>query len=98
MLVLNPELIAALDENNMQDDLPIRNCNFFIDWTVNQTSFGSDCSNIGSKQSMFKNNEMLFIYLNVNRLLPKKEEMQHLVELTHASIVGISRTKFDGPN
>lgn len=43
------------------------------------------------------NRGIYFIYLNVNSLLPKKEEMQHVVELTHASIVGISGTKFDGP-
>ena len=44
-----------MDNNNIWDDLPFRNCNLSIDWSENQTTFNSDDSNNGNKWSMFKN-------------------------------------------
>ena len=46
---------------------------------------------------MFKNRGMHFIHLNVNSLLPKMEEIRHIVQLTNASVIGISETKLDWP-
>ena len=44
---------------------------------------------------MFKNNGMHFIHLSVNSI-SKKEEIDHLAELTNASVKDISLTKVDG--
>ena len=39
---------------------------------------------------------MYFIHLNVNSILSKIEEVRHLGEVTNASVIVISETKFDG--
>ena len=49
-----------MDNNNIWDDLPFRNCNLSIDWSENQTTFNSDDSNNGNKWSMFKNIILLY--------------------------------------
>ena len=92
---LNPEPFTRMDNNNMQYDFPFLNCNLSIHWTKNQTSVDGDISNSGNKWSIFKNRGMHFIYLNVNSLLPKIEEIRHLAELTKTSVIGISEMKLD---
>ena len=41
---LNPEPMTAIDNNNMWNTLPFRNCNLSSDWTEYQNSFDSDDS------------------------------------------------------
>ena len=60
-----------------------------------KTTFDSDITNSGIKWRMFKNNGMHFIHLSVNSI-SKKEEIDHLAELTNASVIDISLTKVDG--
>ena len=38
---------------------------------------------------------MHFIYINVNGLLPKIDEVRYIANVTNASIIGISETKLD---
>ena len=38
---------------------------------------------------------MHFIHININSLLPKIDEVRYIVNITNASIIGISETKLD---
>ena len=80
----------------MWDDFPFRDYTLSIDRIDYQFNIGSNKSNSGDKWNMFKNRGMHFIHLNVNSLLPKREEMRHLVKLANASVIAISETKLDG--
>ena len=46
---LNPGPITTINNNNMRDNLLLRNCNLSIDWNKKQISFDSDNPNSGNK-------------------------------------------------
>ena len=43
----------------------------------------------------FKKKGLHFIHININSLLPKIDELQHLTKTTDTSVVGLSETKLD---
>ena len=38
---------------------------------------------------------MRFIYININTLLPKTDEVRYIANITNASVIGTSETKLD---
>ena len=44
---------------------------------------------------VFKKRGMYFIYININSLLPKIDEVRYIANITNASIIGISETKLE---
>ena len=47
------------------------------------------------KLNIFEKRDIYFIYLNVNGLLYKMDEISYIVKLTNASKIGLSETKLD---
>ena len=45
--------------------------------------------------NIFKLTGQHFVYLNINILLPKIDELRHVVRLTNAALIGISESKLD---
>ena len=45
--------------------------------------------------NIFKHRGLHFLHLNINSLLPKIDELRHIVRLTHAAVIGISESKLD---
>ena len=45
--------------------------------------------------NIFKNKDLNFIYLNINSLLPKIEELRFIAKSTNAAVIGICESKLD---
>ena len=45
--------------------------------------------------NIFKYRRLHFLHLNINSLLPKKNELRQIAKLTSAAIIGISESKLD---
>ena len=43
----------------------------------------------------FENKSLQFLYLNINNILPKLDELKTITENTKASIIGITESKVD---
>ena len=59
----------------------------------NLNSHGENVSR--NKRKDFKERGMRFIYININTLLPKTDEVRYIANITNASVIGTSETKLD---
>ena len=76
------------------DAIPFSNESFSND--ESQIFSGCDDGNLNfEKWAVFKKKGLHFIHININRLLPKIDELRYLTKLSNASIVGIGENKLD---
>ena len=88
---MNPGPTTPSKNDALWELLPFHNCSFSTEWMDYQLDPLSVVSN--DEWNKFQKRGMHFIYLNINSLLPKIDEMRYIAKLTNATITGLSETK-----
>ena len=70
------------------------------DISLNAGSRLNPCHNLQTllddgEWGIFKHSGLHFLHLNINGLLPKIDELRHIVRSTNAAVIGISESKLD---
>ena len=90
---LNPRPTTPKSNDVLWELLPFHNCSFFTERIDYQFDSLSVVSN--NPWNIFQKRGMHFIYLNINSLLPKIDEMHYITKLTNATVTGLSETNLD---
>ena len=90
---MKPEPTTPKRNDILWELLPFHNCSFSteqMDYQLDPLSVVSnDAWNITEKRGIN------FIHLNINSLLPKKDEKCFIAKLPNATVIGLSETKLD---
>ena len=90
----NPGPVHGIQKENLFHKLPFHDCNFSgEDFYYNQNCLSENESR--NEWNVFKKRGAHFIYININSLLPKIDEVCYTTNITNASINWIRETKLD---
>ena len=67
----------------------------FGDINLNPGPINSSQQYSNDQWAVFKKRGLHFVHININSLLPKIDELQYIVKLSKAAVIGILESKLD---